>query len=145
MPKATVRANARTVPKTNRDAAVGAAAAGLPDEPMSAEQLAAFDFEPLTRTEDEWKPPADKEWMDDGRYVLRFVRMAWRALHLTKAELVEGFGKLDEEPFEVMMDGIAHSHEFLGSFVKISKAGEVRLLCAASAAALRAGNEETRS
>ena len=129
MPNATVRANAPT----------------LPEEPMTAEQLAAFDFEPWTRTEDEWKPPFAKEWMDDGRYVLRFVRMAWRALHRTKAELVEGLGKLDEEPFEVMMDGIALSHEFFESFVKILQAGEVRLLCAASAAALRAGNEETRS
>ena len=129
MPNATVRANAPT----------------LPEEPMTAEQCAAFDFEPWTRTEDEWKPPADKEWMDDGRYVLPFVRMAWRALHLTKAELVEGFGKLNEEPFEVMMDGIAHSHEFFENVAKILKAGEIRLLCAASAAALRAGNEETRS
>ena len=45
MPKATVRANARTVPKTNRDAAVGGAATGLPEEPMTVEQLAALDFE----------------------------------------------------------------------------------------------------
>ena len=146
MPKATVRANARTVPKTNRDAAVGAAATGLPEEPVTAEQLAAFDFEPLTHTKDEWKPPTDKEWMDGGRYVLRFVRMAWLALHRTKAELVEGLGKLDDEPFEVMMDGIAHSHEFFESFAKILKAGEVRLLCAASAAALRPPvTKETRS
>ena len=137
MPNATVRANAPTPPPP--------LPANLPEEPMTAEQCAAFDFEPWTRTEDEWKPPADKEWMDDGRYVLPFVRMAWRALHLTKAELVEGFGKLDEEPFEVMMDGIAHSHEFFENFAKILEAGEVRLLCAASAAALRAGNEEARS
>ena len=88
MPKATVRANAPT----------------LPEEPMTAEQLAAFDFEPMTHTEDEWKPPTDKEWMDGGRYVLHFVRMAWLALYRSKAELVEGFGKLDEEPFEVMME-----------------------------------------
>ena len=136
----------RLTPKTNRDAAVGAAATGLPEEPVTAEQLAAFDFEPLTHTKDEWKPPTDKEWMDGGRYVLRFVRMAWLALHRTKAELVEGLGKLDDEPFEVMMDGIAHSHEFFESFAKILKAGEVRLLCAASAAALRPPvTKETRS
>jgi hypothetical protein len=129
MPNATVRANAPT----------------LPEEPMTAEQWAAFDFEPWTHTEDEWKPPADKEWMDDGRYALPFVRMAWIALHRTKAELVEGLGKLDEEPFEVMMDGIAHSHEFFENFAKILKAGEVRLICAATAAELRAGNEEARA
>ena len=134
-----------TTPAIDRREDGAAAALGLPEEPVTAEQWAAFDFEPLTRTEDEWKPPADKEWMDDGRYVLPFVRMAWRALHLTKAELVEGFGKLDEEPFEVMMDGIAHSHEFFENFAKILKAGEARLLCAASAAALRAGNEEARA
>ena len=81
--------------------------------------------------------------MDDGRYVLPFVRMAWVALHRTKAELVEGMGKLDDEPFETMMDGIAHSHEFFENFARILKAGEVRLLCAASATDLRAGNEES--
>jgi hypothetical protein len=113
------------------------------EEIMTAEQWAAFDFEPWTHTEDEWKPPVDKEWMDDGRSVLPFVRMAWIALHRTKAELVEGFGKLDDDDgtFETMMDGIAHAQEFFENFATILKAGEARLMCAASAA-LRAGNEE---
>jgi hypothetical protein len=112
------------------------------EEIMTGEQWAALDFEPRPRAADEWKPPADKQWTDDGHYVLPFVRMAWFALHRTKAELVEGLGKLDDEPFETMMNGIAHSHEFFENFAKILQAGEARLLCAASAAALRAGNEE---
>ena len=98
MSKASLRAKARTVPKTNRDTTVRATAQALPEKPMTAKQLAAFDFEPWTRTEDEWKPPAEKEWMDDGRYVLRFVRMAWRALHLTKAQLAEGLGNWMRSP-----------------------------------------------
>jgi hypothetical protein len=113
------------------------------EEIMTGEQWAAFDSEPWTHTEDEWKPPSENEWMADGRDVLPFVRMAWIALHRTKAELVGGFGELGDEAFETMMDGIAHSQEFFENFAKILKAGEVRLLCAASAAALHAGNEET--
>jgi hypothetical protein len=62
------RANAPASPKSG-------------DEIMTAEQWAAFNFEPWPHTEDEWKPPADKEWLDDGRYVLPFVRMA--CLHCT--------------------------------------------------------------
>jgi hypothetical protein len=136
-----------TAKQKSAKAAVRAASPALPksdEEIMTAEQWAAFDFEPWTHTEDEWKPPvAEKEWLDDGREVLPFVRMAWLALHRTKAELVEGLGKLDDgRPFETMMDGIAHSHEFFENFAKILKAGEARLLCAASAAELRAGNEE---
>ena len=42
-------------------------------------------------------------------------------------------------------DRIAHSHEFFENFAKILKAGEVRLICAATAAELRAGNEEARA
>ena len=135
-----------TAKQKSAKAAVRAASAALPksdEEIMTAEQWAAFDFEPWTHTEDEWKPPAGKEWMDDGRFVLPFVRMAWFALHRTKAQLVEGLEKLgDDGTFETMIDGIANSQEFFENFAKILKAGEARLLCAASAAELRAGNEE---
>jgi hypothetical protein len=137
-----------TAKQKSAKAAVRAASPALPksdEEIMTAEQWAAFDFEPWTHTEDEWKPPvAEKEWLDDGREVLPFVRMAWLALHRTKAELVEGMGKLDDETFETMMNGIAHAQGFFENFATTLKAGEARLMCAAAADRALAATEEVR-
>ena len=66
MPNATVRANAPT----------------LPEEPMTAEQWAAFDFEPWTHTEDPpgSRPPTKNGWTMGATLCLSF---AWRGLHCT--------------------------------------------------------------
>ncbi len=111
------------------------AAAG-DQEIMTAEQWAAFDFEPWTHTEDEWKPPTGAEWQDHIRSFFPYVRLAWETLFKTKAELQTVAEELDGEAFEELLNGITNSKEFFDNFVKILKAADARLLCAASAAEL---------
>jgi hypothetical protein len=124
MPNATVRANARTLPEAD-------------DEIITtAEQWAAFDFEPWTHTEDEWKPPTGAEWPDHIRSFFPYVRLAWETLFRTKAELQTIAEGLDGEPLENLLTGIADSKKFFDNFVKILGGAEARLLCAASAVEL---------
>jgi hypothetical protein len=109
---------------------------------MTDDQWAAFDFEPWTHTEDEWKPPTGAEWQDRIRSFFPYVRLAWETLFKTKAELQTVAEELDGEPLEELLNGIANSREFFDNFVKILNGAEARLLCAASAAEL---SEEARS
>jgi hypothetical protein len=114
--------------------------------PATAEQIAAMNFEPWAHGGDEeWKPPSNAKWAEDGAYLLPFVRMAWICMYKTKPELETMAEKLEEEPFEEMVEGIAHSQKFFKNFVTILQAAEVRIMCAASAAALRAGASDETS
>jgi len=111
-------------------------------EPMTAEQWAAVDFEPWAHREDEWKPPTGEEWQDHIRYVFPWIRLAWETLFKTKAKLETIVEELDGEPLSEMLDGIAHSREFFETFVTVLTTAETRLLCATAAVALRAGEKE---
>ena len=111
-------------------------------EPMTAEQWAAVDFEPWAHREDEWKPPTGEEWQDHIRHVFPWIRLAWEVMFKTKTELETIADELEDEPLEGLIDRIAHSREFFENFVTVLTAAECRLLWAAAAAELRAGEAE---
>jgi hypothetical protein len=107
------------------------------EQSMTAEQWAAMDFEPWTHSEDEWKPPTDKEFADDTR--LPAVRLAWHIVHKTKAELVAGAVKMGAEDGVRLIDGIAEAREFFERCVGVLQSAEVRLICAGTAVELKEG------
>ena len=65
--------------------------------------------------------------------------MAWLTLFKTKTEVETIAETLDDEPFEILVNGIIHSREFFENFVKILNAAEVRIMCAATAVEFSAG------
>jgi hypothetical protein len=80
-----------------------------------------------------------------GAYLLPFVRMAWICMYKTKPELETMAEELEDEPFEEMIEGIAHSQKFFKNFVTILQAAELRIMCATSAVAIRAGASDENS
>jgi hypothetical protein len=106
---------------------------------VTFEQKVAMNFEQWPHVPDEWEPPTNAEWAKDGDYLLPFVRMAWLTLFKTKTEVETIAETLDDEPFEILVNGIIHSREFFENFVKILNAAEVRITCAANAVELSAG------
>jgi hypothetical protein len=160
MPKATVRLNARALPKTDRRAVLrsilagsAAAATALPatiesatarssgSEVLTLEQMAGLNFEPWSHAEDEWEPPSNVEWADDAINVLPLVRMTWLSMLKTKAELETLVVALtdEHESFEKMVRGIISMRKYFEHFVTVLSAAECRLMCAASAVDYREG------
>jgi hypothetical protein len=97
-----------------------------------------MNFEPWKHGgNEEWEPPSNVKWAEDGAYLLPFVRMAWIWMYKTKPELETLAEELEDEPFEEMVEGIHHSLEFFENFVTVLQAAEIRIMCAASAVELR--------
>ena len=127
-------------------AAIAAAGPSVESEDIvTTEQMAAMNFEPWTHTEGEWEPPSNAEWAKDGAYLLPFVRLAWICMFKTKAELETIATGLGDERFEELVNGIHHSLEFFENFVPILKSAEARIMCAATAVALRDGSLDETS
>jgi hypothetical protein len=108
------------------------------EQPMTDEQWAAMDFEPWTHKPDEWKPPTADEWRREHvNFVFPYIRLAWETMYKTKAELMTIVEKLDGEPLDELITGIADSKEFFEMFVGVLQSAEIRLICAGTAVELK--------
>jgi hypothetical protein len=103
------------------------------EQPLTDEQWAALNFEPWTHTEDEWKPPSNKEWAD-AIALLPHVRIAWICMFQTKAELQAIVTNLGDDAGAEMIETIIESRKFFKTFVDVLGGAEVRLFAAAAAA-----------
>jgi hypothetical protein len=110
-------------------------------QPVTDEQLAAFDFEPWKHTPDEWAPPSDAEWAQMARTHLVALRLAWAALHKTKPELMTMVEEIDEDAGNDLMNHFVGSISFFEGVLAILKGAEARILCAGSAVNVRAEAE----
>ncbi len=108
---------------------VPAAATGLP-EINDATLWAELNFEPWQHTEDEWKPPSNKEWNDWGAEHLPYVRVAWISMFKTKAELQVVVDELGEKHGTETLEGFLRIIGSLASIVKVVEAAEARIIAA---------------
>ena len=123
MPNATVRANAKAMP-IDPHAASG--------EPLTAEQLAAGNFEPWRHAQGQWTPLEDAEWNRLCEWFLPTLRLAWLTLHRTKAELEKIVADLSDENFIASVKNFAAAAEYAQSTRAIFQGAEARLMVAAA-------------
>ena len=57
-------------------------------DPYALEPCAALDFEPWNLKEAAWSPPSNMEWCQLANPFLITTHLAWKALGMTKAELM---------------------------------------------------------
>ena len=77
---------------------------------------------------------------EDTQATLPAVRIAWIAMHKTKAELMTVVAELEAEHLDNMLDGIIDARDFFAAQVAILDAAEIRIMCAAASQKVRNGN-----
>ena len=110
-----------------------AAEADAAEKLMTAEDFAAFEFEPwpadlLALCE----PPNNDEWTEMSLNHLIFIRLSWAMLHQTKGEMIDRWRDVDDETGSVLIDGLAGAIKFHKQAVKILEAAQSRILVAGS-------------
>jgi len=141
--------NTRTMSRRSfaKDAAGIAAAITLPavpaiadvptldDEgPLTAEQTAAFEFEPWVREPGGWTPPTGAKLETP---CLVTLRIAHAFMFKTKAELIEILDAIDEEAGQALFEGFRYTVQYFKMLLTILEAAEARIICAGSVIELR--------
>lgn len=103
----------------------------------TVEELAALDFEPWQHVTDEWTPPPNDEWAKMMAGQIVSVRLAWRTMYKSKAELMDMFEALDDSEAEEFVKKLANSADFFLGLHEFLHSAEIRLMCAAAAASLQ--------
>ena len=104
--------------------------------PYALEPCAALEFEPWNLKEAAWSPPSNVEWCQLANPFLVTTRLAWAALGMTKAELMETVARCNTD--EVLradnpLERFAEAAEWFKRFVTVLEAAEARWIVAASA------------
>lgn len=100
----------------------------IPPHPASVEDLAAAEFEPWPKNGGEL--PTNAEMTGRIENCIATLRIAWRVMHSTKADLVTMFRTIDDDIGGKMMEDFISSIDWLKHFVSILEAAETRLLSA---------------
>jgi hypothetical protein len=124
-----------------------------PNAVVTAEEAAAFEFEPFFAKEaaamyhDFSADPWAAECAEHGIA----LRLAHALLTQTKEKLVEATEKMekafpppDDSPTGQLMDRLRHSRERLAELARILESAEMRQLCAMSVVELRLKDEEAQ-
>jgi hypothetical protein len=109
------------------------AAPDAEEQLMTAEDYAAFEFEPLPADLLALcEPPNNDKWTEISLHHLIFIRLAWVMLRQTKDETINGLRNLEDEAGNVLFDGFTAAIKFHKQAVDILEAAEARILVAGS-------------
>ena len=118
----------------------------LPPTPATAEQLAAFEFEPLTAASAAamYHDFSAEPWASEFARHGEALRWAYGLMTQTKEKLVEvteqmeaAFPPPDESPTAQLLETLKHSRERLAQLVGILETAEARQISAAAVVELR--------
>jgi hypothetical protein len=118
-------------------------AAQTEDRPITAAEMAAFDFEPMCAEDlEKCKPPSNAEFDKMAHAHMPTLRIAWLTLGKTKPELVEMMRQINNEVGVEMMDGFISATDFFKQALFLLEKAEARILCAGSVLEIEDGEDE---
>jgi hypothetical protein len=139
MPKATVRANARTLPEATKHAA---RVSSKRESRRTVKKWAELEFSAISaETLENIKPASNDEWIRISNIMLPSVRIAWLTLSKSKDELKEimaKFGLEDDGHGVELIEWFAAAEVFFRQYLDTVTAAKVRCISAASALELEA-------
>ena len=103
------------------------------EKPATREQMAAVNFEPLSKEDLEaCIPPKNEEWNALSASHLVTLRIAWRFLHMTKTEMIEALKKTPNDAGHELFNGFVSAIDFFKGCAELLESAETRILVAGS-------------